>query len=93
MNSTKLLALVLFATGIAVFSYVLADRGALRQPPIVSTSAWTGGLVLLALDGRKRRTELSHKTAVLLRAKPRRSAKHSRHTSPAAEYTHQTSHL
>jgi hypothetical protein len=97
INSTKLLAFVLFAVGIAVFAYLLADRGALQQPPIVSTGAWSGGFVLLALDGRKRRTEQtpdrSDKPTPSLRHKPRRSSNHIRHTPPAAEYTHQISHF
>jgi hypothetical protein len=72
INTTKLCAVVLFAIGIAVFAYPLADRGALRRLPIASTLAWTGGFVLLALERRKRRAP---ETSERLPAPPRRSHK------------------
>jgi hypothetical protein len=100
INSTKLLAFVLFAIGIAIFAYFLADEGILRRPPIASTTAWAGGFVLLALDGRKRRAEqttLEQLPRSQPPSSPRRGSRPSttsrRHTSPAAEYTHQTSHF
>jgi hypothetical protein len=108
MNSARLIALVLFAVGIAIFAYLLADQGALRRPPMASTIAWTGGFVLLAFDSRTRRPETTPERASAPRSvsakvpvpshrhvtgrKPPRSADH-RHTSSAAEYTHQTSHF
>jgi hypothetical protein len=99
LNSTKLLALVLFAVGIAIFAYLLADEGSLRRPPIASTTAWTGGFLLLALDGRKRRAEQSleqlpqSQPPLSPRRGSRRPATAPRHTSSAPEYTHQTSHF
>jgi hypothetical protein len=115
LNSTKLLALVLFAIGIAIFAYFLADQGTLRRPPIASTIAWTGGFVSLAMDRRKSRAEpVSRQLALAAERQPaspnpparshrlssrrendRKSPRSadSRHTSSAAEYTHQTSHF
>ena len=104
INSTKLLAFLLFAVGIAVFAYLLAEEGVLRRPPVASTTAWTGGFVLLALDGRKdgRKRRRPEETLEQLpqpqpspspRRGSRRSAKSPLHTSSPAEYTHQTSHF
>lgn len=90
MNSTRLLALGLFAIGIAAFAYLVADRGAVQRPPIASTAAWTGGFVLLALDERKRRAQQNEPK---LPSPPVRRANHPRRKSPAPEYTHQTSHF
>jgi hypothetical protein len=94
INSTKLLAFVLFAIGIAIFAYLLADEGILRRPPIASTTAWAGGFVLLALDGRKHRGEQEQ----LPPSQPPSSARRGSRRPPgrasrADEYTHQSSHF
>lgn len=99
INSTKLFALVLFAIGIAVFAYLVADEGTLRRPPLASTTAWTGGFVLLALDGRKRRTKQTSEQLPQSHPRPspgrgsRRAANSPRYKSSVPEYTHQTSHF
>jgi hypothetical protein len=104
INSIKLFAMALFAIGIAVFAYLSAERGTLARPPVTSTIAWTGGLVLLALDAGKRRAEktpeqvapeVSHKIPPhsSLHREIRRKSNHPSHTSSVAEYTHQISHF